>query len=159
MVKLAQVLKPARCLAGVEGISKKRVLEQCAQLLARDLPEIPRQSIFESLLAREKLGSTGFGGGIALPHCRLAGCTEPLGALLQLSKGVDFDALDGAPVDVLFVLLVPPAATDEHLELLRQIAALLSQSEFCAKLRRLTSGAELYRLVCEQGEQPCNSSS
>jgi len=149
MSHLAEVLTQARCVSGVPGISKKRVLEQAAHLLARDLQDLPAQSVFEALLAREKLGSTGFGGGIALPHCRLPGCTAPIAALLHLTQAVDFDAIDGAPVDVLFVLLVPPDASDVHLALLRQIAAKLSQSELCERLRRAKTGVELHQIVCQ----------
>jgi len=152
---LSQVLPPARCTPAAPGGSKKRVLEQAAQLLARDLQDLPAQSVFEALLAREKLGSTGFGGGIALPHCRLPGCTAPIAALLHLTQAVDFDAIDGAPVDLLFVLLVPPDASDVHLELLRQIAAKLSQSELCERLRRAKTGLELHQIICERGSDEC----
>ena len=103
----------------------------------------------ESFIAREKLGSTGFGNGIAIPHCRMPGCTSPLSAVLKLDTPVDFDAIDGAPVDLLFVLLVPEAATDEHLELLRQIASMLDREEVRDRLRRATSGHELYQAVVD----------
>jgi UPF0042 nucleotide-binding protein len=93
------------------------------------------QDVFEALIAREKLGSTGFGNGIAIPHCRLKGCEAPISALLHLEAPIDFDAIDGAPVDLLFVLLVPEAATDAHLELLRQIASMLDRKEVREKLR------------------------
>jgi len=155
MSSLSQVLSPARSLCQAPGSSKKRVLEQAAHLLARDLHDLPAQSIFEALLAREKLGSTGFGGGIALPHCRLPGCTAPIAALLHLTQAVDFDAIDGAPVDLLFVLLVPPDANEAHLELLRQIAAKLSQSELCERLRRAKTGAELHQMVCQKEAGEC----
>jgi len=155
MSNLAEVLTPARCLSAVPGISKKRVLEQVAHLLARDLPDLPAQSIFEALLAREKLGSTGFGGGIALPHCRLPACTAPLAALLQLSQAVDFDAIDGAAVDLLFVLLVPSEAHKVHLELLQQIAERLSQAQICQRLRAAKTGAELYCIISQTGTDAC----
>jgi len=155
MMDLEQVLTPTRCLSAAPAGSKKRVLEQVAHLLARDLKDLPAQSLFEALLAREKLGSTGFGGGIALPHCRLPGCSAPIAALLQLAQGVDFDALDGAPVDLLFVLIVPPDANEVHLNLLRQIAGRLSQGELCERLRQAKSGAELYRLITEVGVDEC----
>jgi len=155
MSNLTEVLTPARCIYAAPGGSKKRVLEQAAHLLARDLSDLPAQSIFEALLAREKLGSTGFGSGIALPHCRLPGCSAPIAALLQLAGAVDFDAIDGAPVDLLFVLLVPPDASDVHLELLRQIAAKLSQSELCERLRRAKTGAELHQMVCQTEAGGC----
>ena len=154
MIRLESILTPGRSLVNVPGGSKKRVLEQIANLVARDLTELDAQSIFESLIAREKLGSTGFGNGIAIPHCRLAGCETPISAVLHLESAVDFDAIDGAPVDLLFVLLVPDAATDAHLELLRQIASMLDRSEVRERLRQATSGEALYEtVVAVQNEQ------
>jgi PTS system nitrogen regulatory IIA component len=104
------------------------------------------QDVFEALIAREKLGSTGFGNGIAIPHCRLKGCEAPISALLHLDAPIDFDAIDGAPVDLLFVLLVPEAATDAHLELLRQIASMLDRKEVREKLRSAPSNEACIRL-------------
>lgn len=147
MIRLENILTPGRSLVNVPGGSKKRVLEQIANLIGREIPELDSQVVFESLIAREKLGSTGFGNGIAIPHCRLKGCTSPISAVLHLDAPVDFDAIDGAPVDLLFVLLVPEAATDAHLELLRQIASMLDRSEVRASLRGAKSADELYNVV------------
>lgn len=108
------------------------------------------QDVFEALIAREKLGSTGFGNGIAIPHCRLKSCTAPISALLHLEAPIDFDAIDGAPVDLLFVLLVPEAATDAHLELLRQIASMLDRKEVREKLRSAASNEALYQVVLDE---------
>lgn len=149
MIRLENILTPGRSLVNAPGGSKKRVLEQIANLIARDLSDLDAQDIFESLIAREKLGSTGFGNGIAIPHCRLEGCSAPISAVLHLEAAVDFDAIDGVPVDLLFVLLVPQAATDAHLELLRQIAGMLESQQVCERLRQAASGEELYRLIVE----------
>ncbi|GLZ83967.1 PTS IIA-like nitrogen regulatory protein PtsN [Pseudomonas sp. BN414] len=149
MIRLEQILTPGRSLVNVPGGSKKRVLEQIAKLVSRDLPDLDNQDIFESLVAREKLGSTGFGNGIAIPHCRLTGCMAPISAVLRLDAPVDFDAIDGAPVDLLFVLLVPEAATDEHLELLRQIASMLDRSDVRERLRQAPDSASLYQVVVD----------
>lgn len=149
MIRLENILTPGRSLVSVPGGSKKRVLEQIASLVAIELAELDEQDIFESLIAREKLGSTGFGNGIAIPHCRLPGCHAPLSAVLRLDSAVDFDAIDGAPVDLLFVLLVPEAATDEHLELLRQIASMLDRSEVRERLRQAQSSEALYQVVVD----------
>ncbi|MCY1204547.1 Nitrogen regulatory protein [compost metagenome] len=149
MIRLEQILTPGRSLVNVPGGSKKRVLEQIAKLVARDLPDLDNQDIFESLVAREKLGSTGFGNGIAIPHCRLTGCTSPISAVLRLDAPVDFDAIDGAPVDLLFVLLVPEAATDEHLELLRQIASMLDRGDVRERLRQASDSTSLYQVVVD----------
>lgn len=149
MIRLETILTPARSLVNVPGGSKKRVLEQIANLVARDLTDLDAQDIFENLIAREKLGSTGFGNGIAIPHCRLPGCQAPISAVLHLDTAVDFDAIDGAPVDLLFVLLVPEAATDEHLELLRQIASMLDRAEVRERLRQAQSNEGLYQVVVD----------
>lgn len=147
MIRLETILTPGRSLVNVPGGSKKRVLEQIASVIARDLPDLDGQTIYESLISREKLGSTGFGNGIAIPHCRLPGCSTPISALLKLSTAVDFDAIDGAPVDLLFVLLVPEAATDEHLELLRQIASMFDREDVRERLRQAQDSEALYQTV------------
>jgi len=149
MIRIENILTPGRSLVNVPGGSKKRVLEQIAKVLGQDLPDLDSQAIFESFIAREKLGSTGFGNGIAIPHCRMPGCTSPLSAVLRLDAPVDFDAIDGAPVDLLFVLLVPEAATDEHLELLRQIASMLDRDDVRERLRQAATGQDLYQAVVD----------
>jgi len=150
MIRLESILTPGRSLVNVPGGSKKRVLEQIANLIGKEVPELDTQDVLKSLIAREKLGSTGFGNGIAIPHCRLKGCTSPISALLHLEAPIDFDAIDGAPVDLLFVLLVPEAATDAHLELLRQIASMLDRKDVRDKLRAASSSAALYQVVLDE---------
>ncbi|GAB3475408.1 PTS IIA-like nitrogen regulatory protein PtsN [Azotobacter salinestris] len=149
MIRLEDILTPGRSLVNVPGGSKKRALEYIAALVAREMPDLDQQTIFESLIAREKLGSTGFGNGIAIPHCRLPGCPAPISVLLRLDAPIDFDAIDAAPVDLLFVLLVPEAATDEHLQLLRQIASMLDRSEVRERLRQVESSEALYQVVAD----------
>lgn len=149
MIRLESILTPGRSLVNVPGGSKKRVLQEIATLIDREVPDLDMQDVFESLFAREKLGSTGFGNGIAIPHCRLKGCTTPVSALLHLEAPIDYDAIDGAPVDLLFVLLVPEAATDAHLELLRQIASMLDRKEVRERLRAATSSEALYQVVLD----------
>ncbi|WP_296188503.1 PTS IIA-like nitrogen regulatory protein PtsN [Pseudomonas sp. UBA1879] len=149
MIRLENILTPGRSLVNVPGGSKKAVLEEIAKLIGREVPGFDRQTVYESLIAREKLGSTGFGNGIAIPHCRLKGCTSPVSAVLHLEKPVDFDAIDGAPVDLLFVLLVPEAATDAHLELLRQIASMLDRADVRASLRGAKDSESLYNVVLD----------
>lgn len=150
MTQLENILTPGRSLVNVPGGSKKRVLEQIADLIGREVPELDTQDVFEKLVNREKLGSTGFGNGIAIPHCRLEACQSPISAVLSLEKPVDFDAIDGAPVDLLFVLLVPQAATDEHLKLLSQIAGMLDRSDVRERLRSAQSSEDLYQFVLEE---------
>ncbi len=149
MIRLETILTPGRSLVNVPGGSKKRVLQETATLIAREVPELEMEDVFEKLVAREKLGSTGFGNGIAIPHCRLAGCTAPVSALLHLDAAIDYDAIDGEPVDLLFVLLVPEAATDAHLELLRQIASMLDREDVRRRLRNADSNEALYQVVLD----------
>ena len=150
MIRLETILTPGRSLVNVPGGSKKKALEQIANLIAREIPDLEMQDVFEALIAREKLGSTGFGNGIAIPHCRLKGCDKPVSALMHLDAPIDFDAIDGAPVDLLFVLLVPEAATDAHLELLRQIASMLDRKDVRDKLRSASSNEALYQVVLDE---------
>ncbi|MGV8919144.1 MAG: PTS IIA-like nitrogen regulatory protein PtsN [Pseudomonas sp.] len=149
MIRLENILTPGRSLVNVPGGSKKRALETIANVIVREVPELYEQDVYESLIAREKLGSTGFGNGIAIPHCRLKGCTQPISALIHLDHPIDYDAIDGAPVDLLFVLLVPEAATDAHLELLRQIAGMLDRKDVRDKLRSAASNEALYQVVLD----------
>ena len=118
-----------------EASSKKRVLEQAARLLAASAEEPSAEQIFERLLERERLGSTGLAGGVALPHARMPGVTASRGAFLRLAEPVEFDALDGTPVDLVFALLVPEEATDEHLQLLAQLAGMFNDAGLRDRLR------------------------
>ena len=120
-MQIDHILTPERTFAGVQGGSKKRVLELIGKLVAQHTNLDP-DAIYENLIARERLGSTGFGNGIAIPHCRLEDCHQAIGALLQLDGKIDFDALDGQPVDLIFVLLVPQEATEQHLQILKMLA-------------------------------------
>lgn len=115
--------------------SKKRILEQAAQLLAGNHEEPTSEQIFERLLERERLGSTGLAGGVALPHARMPGIHDSRGAFLRLAQPVEFDALDGNPVDLVFALLVPEEATEEHLQLLAKLAAMFNNEELRDRLR------------------------
>jgi len=132
---ISQLVHPARIACQETCTSKKRSLEVLAKLLADSTPDLTEGEIFDSLVSRERLGSTGLGKGVALPHGRIQGITQPLGALLTLTSGIDFDAIDHMPVDLLFALLVPAESTDEHLQILAQLAERFSQPAFCEKLR------------------------
>ncbi|MBK1617684.1 PTS sugar transporter subunit IIA [Lamprobacter modestohalophilus] len=119
----------------VEVTSKKRLLESLAELLATARPDCPPASVFDLLNERERLGSTGLGEGIALPHARIEGIDNAVGAFVQLSEGVSFDAPDDQPVDLAFGLLVPQEATDAHLNLLAQLAERFSDPQLRSALR------------------------
>jgi len=129
------ILDTSRISVADPASSKKRILEQAAQLLAGNAEEPGAERIFERLLERERLGSTGLSGGVALPHSRMPGLDDSRGAFLQLAAPVEFDALDGRPVDLVFALLVPEDATEEHLQLLAKLAAMFNEESLRDRLR------------------------
>ncbi|MCG8316503.1 MAG: PTS IIA-like nitrogen regulatory protein PtsN [Pseudomonadales bacterium] len=136
---VAEIITPARTFTEVEGSSKKRVLENAAGLIAQQAPEFTANELFDNLISRERLGSTGIGKGIAIPHCRAKHCSSVIGALFKLQEAVDFDAIDNEPVDIMFVLLVPEEATEEHLQLLSQIAQRFSDETVRDSMRSASS--------------------
>ncbi|PKM31322.1 MAG: PTS IIA-like nitrogen-regulatory protein PtsN [Gammaproteobacteria bacterium HGW-Gammaproteobacteria-11] len=145
-MQIDHILTPERTFAGVQGVSKKRVLEQIGKLVAQH-SHLDPDAIYENLIAREKLGSTGFGNGIAIPHCRLLDCHKAVGALLQLEDKIDFDSLDGEPVDLIFVLLVPQEANEQHLQILKMLAEKLDQASLREALRAAPDAESLYRIM------------
>lgn len=116
--------------------SKKRVLEQAARLLSAGHDTPTTEQVFEHLLERERLGSTGLAGGVGLPHARMAEVEATRGAFLRLAKAVEFDALDGEPVDLVFALLVPEDATEQHLQLLADLAKMFNDEDLRNHLRQ-----------------------
>lgn len=144
---LEEILTPARCFCKIDGVSKKRLLNQISELISKDVPSLEPAEVFNALMAREQLGSTGLGNGIAIPHCRKAGCEEIVGALVTLDLPIDFDALDGEPVDLLFVLIVPELKSDEHVQTLAELAALFNDEDFCYTLRHTHDSEDLYNIA------------
>jgi PTS system nitrogen regulatory IIA component len=126
---------PTRIRIDLEVASKKRLLQSLAGLLAEGGPGLMADTIFERLTERERLGSTGLGHGIALPHARMGDIDQAIGAFVATAAGVDYDASDGEPVDLAFALLVPEQATEEHLQLLAQLARLFSDPRVRQRLR------------------------
>ncbi|WP_136248609.1 PTS sugar transporter subunit IIA [Halomonas borealis] len=143
-MSLETILPPERTLFGVPGGSKKRVLEFFSTFIAQNMPSLDSQEVFSRLIGRERLGSTGIGHGVAIPHSRNPHCKAPLAGFLKLSEPVDFDAIDGEPVDLVFVLLVPEQADDAHLALLGQVAGVMNDAETRSALRRAGSQRELH---------------
>ena len=148
MTTLSQILTPERTVCRTPGVSKKRLFETISKIVCNDQLSLPYSEVLDHLIAREKLGSTGMGQGIAIPHCRVGNCAHPLGALLTLEEPIPFDAPDDNPVDLLFVLLVPAEAHQQHLDILADIAGLFSQAEFCQRLRQAQDSRSLYDLAC-----------
>lgn len=144
---IVDLINPERVACCMQSSSKKRVLEQLSQLLAEDQPNLTAEEIFDCLIGRERLGSTGLGHGVAIPHGRMSALAAPIGAFVRLETAVDFDAMDRQPVDLLFALLVPQESTSEHLQLLAQLAQMFSDAEFSGQLRVSRDSGELYRLL------------
>jgi nitrogen PTS system EIIA component len=125
MNRISELLPAGNVVVGLDASSKKRVFEQVG-LLFENNQGIARVKVFDSLFARERLGSTGLGEGIAIPHGRIKGLKEAVAALVRLAEPVAFDAPDGKPVSLLVFLLVPEQATQQHLEILSEVAEMLS---------------------------------
>jgi PTS system nitrogen regulatory IIA component len=141
---LESLICPEGVRARVSLGSKKRVMEYVAQTACSACAGLDSRRVFEALLARERLGSTGLGHGVAIPHCRYQGCDQPLAVVLTLDEPVPFDAPDGDPVDILMALLVPEDADGGHLQLLATIAAALEQRRFRDRLRAAVDDGDLY---------------
>ena len=146
MSLVSKLLNPSHVLVDLPVSSKKRLFEQ-AGLLFENQDGIARSVVFESLFARERLGSTGLGQGVAIPHGRIKGLKEAQGALLRLAQPVPFDAPDGQPVGLAFVLLVPEKATEKHLQILSELAQMFSDRALREAMARAPDAAALHQLV------------
>ena len=143
MISIDQILDRHCTRASVSAGSRKRLLHFASDLLAEQYPELSARSLFDELTARERLGSTGLGEGVAIPHCRMA-CDRIIGACISLEQPVDFDAIDKQPVDLLFVIVVPQDETSSHLELLAALARLFGEQGNRAALRNASTDDQLY---------------
>ncbi len=146
MNRLSAILPPAQVQVSVDATSKKRAFEE-AGLLFETLHGLNRALITDSLFARERLGSTGLGHGVAIPHGRIKGLKQPLAAVFQLANPIGFDAPDEQPVHLMIFLLVPEAATQKHLEILSEIAELLSDSNLREQMKTATDASVLHGLI------------
>lgn len=148
MSLIAKLLSLQNVVLDLDVSSKKRVFEQVG-LLFENNRQIARSLVYDSLFAREKLGSTGLGQGVAIPHGRIKALKEALGALVRMKQPIPFDAPDGRPVDLIFVLLVPERATDVHLQILSELAQMFSDRAFRERLLAASTAAELLQLVTD----------
>ena len=146
MNRLASILPAAQVLVSVDATSKKRAFEE-AGLLFENLYGLSRALVTDSLFSRERLGSTGLGHGVAIPHGRIKGLKSPMAAVFQLAQAIGFDAPDDQAVSLLIFLLVPEAATQKHLEILSEIAEMLSDVSLRQKLAASTDAADLHALI------------
>ena len=149
---LEEIISPDAVLCNAHARSKKHCLEILSELLARSIPDIAADDIFERLNERERLGCTSLEQGVAFPHCRVNGLNESVAAMIKLSEPVDVDAPDGEPVDLVFGLMVPEALTDSHYADIEMIAALLGDAGLRGRLRSATSSRLLFESLVHGGD-------
>lgn len=150
-MEIADLLAPEAVIPALKASGKKQLLQELAHHAAR-LTQVPERRIFETLFERERLGSTGMGQGIAIPHGRLAGLPRISGLFARLETPVAYEAVDDQPVDLVFLLLAPEAAGADHLKALARVSRLLRNQAACEKLRAASRAEVLYALLTE----PCN---
>ncbi len=148
-MQIETILTESRTKAKVEGVSKKRTLEMLAETFAESVEHLDVNELYQALITREKLGTTGIGGGIAIPHCRFDTNGETYCACFTLATPVDFDAVDNEPVDIIFAMLVPENAESSHLAMLASLAELLQSPGTVGQLRAATSDPELFSAATE----------
>jgi nitrogen PTS system EIIA component len=146
-MQLSEIINVNRIKNDVDIKSKKRALEELSNLVAQDQAQLDASDIFDSLISRERLGATGVGYGIAIPHGRIKNCQKITGAFIQLNEGVDFNTTDNLPVDILFALIVPEESTDEHLQVLALLASMFNDETLRIKIRQSSSAEETYQLL------------
>ena len=146
-MQITSILSAERTLCHVQAADKQQALTVCAQLFEQDTAGIAASTLLQNLLARERLGSTGLGNGIAIPHCRLKNIDTVQGALVTLAAPIEFDAIDNRPVDILFVLLAPERALQQHLNALAALAERLNEPALRQALRAATSSEALYQAI------------
>jgi PTS system nitrogen regulatory IIA component len=148
MRQLERLLPAGNVILDLDVTSKKRVFEH-AGLLFENTLGISRSTIFDALLARERLGSTGLGHGVAIPHGRITGLKEAAGAFIRTQTPIPFEAPDGNPVNLIFVLLVPEKATDQHLQILSELAQMFSDRGIRASLNEAAGVENAQRIITE----------
>lgn len=149
VMEIADILTPQSIVPKLSATSKKQVLQELAKRAAT-VTGLKDRFIFDALLQRERLGTTGVGHGIAIPHGKLEGIDKLFGLFARLEKPVDFDAIDEQPVDLLFLLLAPEIAGADHLKALARVSRLLRNRTICDKIRGSNDGDALYALITER---------
>ena len=146
-MEIADLITAEQILCGVKVSSKKKLLETLSDLLSKTNTGLAEPEIFNGLVSREKLGSTGLGHGVAIPHGRFKNLSETVAVFIKLNEAVDFDAVDGEPVDLVFALMVPDESTEEHLQLLAALAEMFADAEIRNKLRQAISASEIEVII------------
>ena len=147
-MEIADLVSPESVIADLKVVSKKQALQELAAR-ASPLVGLPERVLFDGLLEREKLGTTGVGGGVAIPHGKFVPLGRTYGVFARLAQAIDFDAVDGQPVDLIFVLLAPQSAGADHLKALARVSRLFRDRAMCEKLRGTEKAEALYALLTE----------
>ncbi|MEO7055152.1 MAG: PTS IIA-like nitrogen regulatory protein PtsN [Rhizomicrobium sp.] len=148
-MNISDLLAPEAVLASLKAQTKKQLLQELAAR-AHARTQLPEKKIFETLNERERLGTTGVGAGIAIPHGRMAGVANITGVFVRLESAIDYEAVDGQPVDLVFMLLAPENAGADHLKALARVSRLLRNQQICEKLRSAQSAEALYAILIDQ---------
>ncbi len=144
-MQIESLLTVKRTRCSLSATSKRGALELLANAIAEDLPDLDAEDLLRRFQARERLGSTGIGHGIAIPHCRVSNITDAVGALITLTQPVPYESIDSEPVDILFAMLVPDEAHNTHLQNLAALAGALAKSEFRQLLREANDDTSLFQ--------------
>ena len=151
-MEISDLISESAVIADLKVTSKKQALQELATKAAQ-ATDVGSRQVFDTLLERERLGTTGIGNGVAIPHGRLPGLERPAGVFARLKTPVDFEAIDGEPVDLIFLLLAPESAGADHLKALARVSRLLRDRSMCEKLRGSDGGAALFALLTENANQ------
>lgn len=145
-MNISEIMTEKNIFVGIKAGSKRELLQEMSANIASAI-NLDERTVFDTLLERENLGSTGFGGGTALPHGRFAGLDKVHAFLCKAAAPISFDAIDGKPVDLIFFLLSPEDSGADHLTALARISRILKDESICAKIRQMTSALEIYALL------------
>jgi len=149
-MKLQNILTLDCIQCAVPLSSKKRILEELSLVASKKYTEIDQHALLDSLMSREKMGSTGIGNGIAIPHGKLSNIDHPLAVLITTEQAIPFDAIDNRPVDIFVALFVPDNACDEHLSTLQDIARIFSNNDVLKQIRKAETPQQLFALITNE---------
>ena len=152
-MKLSEIIEEEDIISDLKASDKKSVLEELAEVISNHEPSINKKDIVKVLVERERLGTTGIGDGVAIPHGKLNGVRQPLISFGRSKKGMDFDAMDGQPVYLFFLLIAPENSSGIHLEILARIAKILKNSAFRKKLMEADTRKECYQTIIQNDEE------
>jgi len=151
-MKLSEIIEEEDIISDLKASDKKSVLEELSEVISNHEPSINKKDIVKVLMERERLGTTGIGDGVAIPHGKLNGVRQPLISFGRSKKGMDFDAMDGQPAYLFFLLIAPENSSGIHLEILARIAKVLKNSSFRKKLMEADTRKECYQTIIQSDE-------